>query len=119
MVDVPDRTLTGEIGQGLPAAHAPLQHGDTALFFDATNRESLRSVLKDHLLAGPLVERYRLAKRGHLFVLRHHRSISRVDGIFAALAQVWAMWPPHLAGDDDGQDGPFGRHPQDAEFRFP
>jgi hypothetical protein len=48
------------------------------------------------------VERYRLAKRGHLFALRHHRSVSRVDGIFTALAQVWAVWPPHLADNDGG-----------------
>ena len=102
VVDAPDRTLTGEIGQGLPAAHAPLQHGDTALFFDATSRESLRAVLKGHFLAAPLVERYRLAKRGHLFALRHHRSVSRVDGIFTVLAQVWAVWPPHLADNDGG-----------------
>ena len=44
------------------------------------------------LLDGPLVERYRLAKRGHLYAMRHHRAVSRIDGAFVALSQIWAQW---------------------------
>ena len=106
-MDPPDRTLQGEV-QMAPYAHAPLQHGDHVLFFDPTDKPSLIGGCRGgdcyddnenddggvlgQLLDGPLVERYRLAKRGHLYAMRHHRAVSRIDGAFVALSQIWAQW---------------------------
>ena len=93
VMDPPDRTLQGE-GQVMPLAHAPLQHGDHVQFYAARDKGNFMAVMRG-LLEAPLVERYRLAERGHMHALKHHRAVSRIDGVFVALAQIWSQWPVH------------------------
>lgn len=70
----------------------PLRHGVHAVFFDAVDEASFKGAVLSLLDASPL-RRYRIARRGHILSLTHHRSVSRVDHAFTALAAAWRLWP--------------------------
>lgn len=69
-----------------------LVHGEHAVFFDATNRESFDRVVSG-LLDAPLRRRYLLARNGHRLALEKHRAVSRVDALLNAVVEAWENWP--------------------------
>jgi hypothetical protein len=69
-----------------------LVHGEHAVFFDATNRESFDRVVNGLLDATPR-RRYLLARHGHRLALEKHRAVSRVDAILNAVVETWEHWP--------------------------
>ena len=91
-IDQPDRTL--EV-----LSRSPLRPGVHVHALNTKDRASFMQGLAA-LATGPPLERYRIAKRGHLMALKYHRSVSRVDEAFEALGQVWDRWSKLTMGNN-------------------